>query len=142
MRRVPKGFKRLPILGPIVKRSVARIGGSRGPHSNEPFIHETEQQLRLAAPAVRIAVRILLDGEENALLLQVVENQIGRRLIDGGLAFERTEAGEENALFVERRDRHELVLLAEEEVLLAAAGRNGDDAGSLRFADRIPGDGG
>ncbi len=47
-------------------------------HVDEPLVDQAEQQLGLAAPAVRIAVRILLHREQHALLLQVVEDPVGR----------------------------------------------------------------
>ena len=36
-------------------------------HADEPFVDQAKEQLRLAAPAVGVAVRIFLDGEEDVL---------------------------------------------------------------------------
>ena len=47
---------------------------------------------------------------------------------------------EEDADLVERRDRRQALLLAELEVLLAAARGDVDDAGAFGLADVLPGD--
>ncbi len=80
-------------------------------HVDEPFVNQTEQQLRLAAPAMRIAVRIFLDREEAALLLKLVENPVGGCGIVGRLAGELAEAFEEDAGVIERGDRDEALAL-------------------------------
>ncbi len=58
----------------------------------------------------------------------------------GALAGQFAEAGQEVAELIERRDRHELVLLAQCEVFLAATGGDVDDARPFGGADRLPGD--
>src|ERR1019366_6140303 len=45
-------------------------------HVDEPFIDEAKEQPRLAAPAMRIAGRILFDREQPTLLLQMVEDPV------------------------------------------------------------------
>src|SRR5206468_2355710 len=46
----------------------------------------------------------------------------------------------EDAFFVQRGDRRQLLVLAEFEVLGPAPGGDVDDAGAFRLADRLPGD--
>jgi hypothetical protein len=56
------------------------------------------------------------------------------------LAGQPAEAGHEDAGLVQRRDHGQVVLLAQLEVLGAAAGGDVDDAGALGLAHLIPGD--
>src|SRR6185369_12128965 len=62
------------------------------------------------------------------------------RVVDGGLALQRAEAGLKDALLVQRGDRDQVVLLAQLEVLLAAPRGDVDDARALLLADLVPGD--
>src|SRR5207302_1306031 len=109
-------------------------------HVDEPLIHQAEEQLRLAAPAVRVAVRILLAGKEQALVLQVAQDPVSRRMFDGGLAFQPAETGHETAIVIQRSDRRQALDLAQDEVFLAATRSDVDDPRTLRLADFLPGD--
>ena len=101
------------------------------PHADEPLVHQPVQQLRLAPPAVRVAVDVPLDGEQPVARAQVIEYRVGRRRVHGVLAGQLAEAGGEHAGLVQRGDRRQFVLLAPGEVDLPAAGGGVDDAGAL-----------
>src|SRR5262249_46251188 len=83
---------------------------------------------------------ILLDLQQEALLFQVVQNPIRRRLIDGRLARQLTETRKVDALVIERSHWRQTFFATQGEVLLAAAGRDVNDAGPLCLADQGPGD--
>ena len=81
-------------------------------------------------------MRVVLNPEQQALLLEAVEYGLGRGLRVH--AFEPVEVARECAVLTERRDDREVELLAEEEVFLAAARGDVDDAGSFGRAHLIP----
>src|SRR4029077_17420106 len=109
-------------------------------HVDEPLLDEAEQELGLAAPAVRVVVGEALAREEKPLLLQPGQDLLGRRRVGSRQSFHPPEAVDERALGRERRDRGEALLAAERPVLLAAAGSDVDDAGAVRLADFLPRD--
>src|SRR5262249_36539720 len=96
------------------------------------------EKLGLASPAMRIAVRILFDGEEDAFLLKVGEDPIGGRRVGGGLPVKWAEPFEELALVVERCDGNEPFLLTKLKVGGTATWGDVDNAGALGFADVLP----
>ena len=102
-------------------------------HVQKPLVHEPVDQLGLAAPAVRVAVDVALDGEQPVALFQLLEDDVGGRGVGGEVPRERAEAVREAAVVAQRRDRRQAVLLAPGEVDAAAAGGRVDDAGALPF---------
>ena len=107
-------------------------------HVDVPLVHVAEQQRRLAPPAMRIAVRVWLLLVVVALPAQVLEDGVGH--VAGELAAQHAEAFHEHARLVDGGDDGQAQLLAQVEVLLAAAGRHVDDAGPLVLGDDVPRD--
>ena len=91
---------------------------------------------RLAAPAVRVAVGVLLDAKSRPFFSRSATIGVGD--LGDVLAGQPAEAVDEDAVLVERRDHGQAVLLAKLEVFLAAARRDVDDAGAFGLADLVP----
>ena len=62
-------------------------------HVDEPFIDEPKDQFVTRPPAVRIDVRIGLDGDQQVLCFELLEDQFGR------LGCDRFPAGEVTEVF-------------------------------------------
>ena len=107
-------------------------------HGDEPLVHQPEDELGAAAPADRIAVRVVFYAVEQPFLLQILEDGPGRR--GGAQARQPGEALHEDALVVQGHDDGQPVLLAQLEVLSAAAGGDVHDARALGLAHAIPED--
>ena len=110
-------------------------------HVDEPLVDQAEKQLRLAAPAVRIAVRIAFrrrKGRAFPVRLARMQSVVAGSTAD--LPSSGPKPVDEDAVLIERGDRRQTLILAEEKVFLAAAGGDVDDAGALRLADVLPGD--
>ncbi len=105
-------------------------------HADEPLVDEPEQERRLAAPAVRVAVGVRLEVVEEVPALEIVDDRLGNggRLAPG----EPAEPLEIAAVLVDRADDREPERLPELVVLGAAAGGDVDDPGPLLLADRGP----
>ena len=82
---------------------------------------------------MRVTVRILLDGQQPALLLQGFEDRNRSWRDRRRICLQRAEAGHEHTVFIQRRNRRQPLLLAELEVLLAAAWGDVDDARAFRL---------
>ena len=109
------------------------------PHVDEPLVDQAVEQFRLAAPAVRIAVDVTLGGEEHVLLLQFLEDDVGRRGSAARLARERAEAFEEDAVDSSSgATGGRPFVLAQLEVDLAATGRGVNDAGAFGLGHVLP----
>ena len=74
-------------------------------HADEPFVHGTEDQLRFAAPAMRIDVRILLARHQESGGLQRRHHLVGH--LAGVRPGERAEAVMEDRALIQRRDERE-----------------------------------
>ena len=107
-------------------------------HADEPLIHQPEDQLRVAAPADRVAVRVAFEIVEDRFRLQAVVDGVVR-VIDV-LPGEPVESVNEVAVLVERRDGGDAVLAAKLEVFLTRAGSDMHDARALGLADLFPRD--
>src|SRR5688572_23365007 len=111
----------------------AGVGGERPRPDlvglDEPFVDDAEDQLLSAAPARGVAVAMRRLAQEQPGGAQMRRDR-GRRLGDAG-AFEGAEAAAVATLLVRRVDHGEAIRAPELEVLLAAAGRDVDDAGAL-----------
>ncbi len=107
-------------------------------HVDVPFLDIAEQQRRLAAPAVGVAVGVRLSLVVEALLAQTCEHDLDH--VGRGAAGQRTETVQEHALFVDRRHDGQAEFATEVEVLLAAARRDVDDARALGAGHQVPGD--
>ncbi len=106
-------------------------------HADEPLVHRAEDQLFLAAPAVRINVRILFSRHQHAARLER-GNHVVRHFVR--IAFgELAEPIQENGAVIQRRDEGNSVLLAELLVLRAAARRDVDQSRAFGLADFLPG---
>ncbi len=119
--------------GEIAARDVVRRA-----HGDVPLVHDPVQQWRVAAPAMRVPVRVRLQVIEHALPLEVLDHPRRHRL--GIQAGEPAEALDVATRLVERADDRQTERLAQVVVLGAAAGRDMDDAGALVLADVLPGD--
>src|SRR5208283_762042 len=107
-------------------------------HADEPFIYWTKNQLRLAAPAVRIDVRIFFLRHQEARGLQRRHDIV--RHFAGVLAGERTEAVDKDRALIQRGDERDAVLVAQLLVLGAASGRDVDQPRAFFLADGVPRD--
>jgi len=107
-------------------------------HADVPLVDQAEDKRGRAAPALRVAVRVLLELVETALLFQARDDGVGD--LADMLARVGAEAIDVDAVLVKRRDHGQVLGLAEVEVLGAAAGRDVDDARALGLADGLPGD--
>src|SRR4029077_16806847 len=101
------------------------------PHVDEPLVHEAVEQLRLAPPAMRVAVDVALGREEAVLLLQFLEDEFRGCGVGRVLTGERAEAGVKRAVVADRRDRRQAVLFAPRVVDRTAARGVVDEAGAL-----------
>ena len=119
----------------FVRNLIARLV-MLSPHADEPLIHQPEHQLRIAAPAHRIAMRIRLHPIEDAFRLQAVINRV-IDLIDI-LPREPIEPGHEIAELVQRRDGGNVVFLPQREVFAARARRDMHNPRPLALAHLIP----
>ena len=115
----------------------AGLGVDRA-HADEPLVDEPKDQRRPAPPAVRVAVDVRLEAVEALLALEVVDDRLDD--IADVTTGQRPEAVDEDPALVDRSDDRQAELLAEREVLRAAAGRDVDDPGALVLADLAPGD--
>ena len=107
-------------------------------HADEPLVHQAEDQLLAAAPAGGVAVAVALRAVEDAFGAQTVEDRPGH--LGHMLARQPGKAVHVDAVFIERRDHGQLVLLAQPKVFRAAAWRNVHNAGAFFFAHVLPGD--
>ena len=73
-------------------------------HIDEPLIDEPEDEFVAGPPAERVDVRIFLDGDEEAFLFQVFDDQVDGFWRGGLESGELAETVEEASFFVERRD--------------------------------------
>ena len=105
-------------------------------HRDEPFVDEPEHQFRVAAPAHRIAVRVVLDLVEDAFRLKRVEDVVVyfRDRSTG----QRAESLDVDTRLVEGRDRRQIMFLAKREVFRTRARRDMDDSRALVLADVVP----
>ncbi len=76
-------------------------------HIDEPFIHQTEDQRRVAAPADGITVRVTVHAIEPVLARQIVENLV-RHCVNVA-AGKPAEAFQEHAVFGQRGERGQTV---------------------------------
>ena len=107
-------------------------------HADEPLVHRAEDQFRLAAPAVRVHVRILLARHQEPRGLERRHDVVGH--LAGVAAGERPEAVDEDRALIQRGDERDAVVLAQLLVFRAATGRDMDQARAFGFADGAPGD--
>src|SRR5262249_39726697 len=107
-------------------------------HRDEPLVDKTEDELGAAAPAGRIAVGVVLNAVEPALLAQALEDLLGH--VAGKLAGEEAEgwALQVVPFLLQPRDRGQVEGLGEREVLSAGSRCDVDDAGALGVADVVP----
>ncbi len=107
-------------------------------HRDVPLVDEPEDERRVAAPAVRIAVGDRLEPVEAVLALEVLNDRVGH--VADVASGQRAEAVDHDPAVVERRDHRQAELLAEGVVLGTATGRDVDDPGPLFLTDLVPRD--
>src|SRR5438477_1826357 len=105
-------------------------------HADEPFVHQPEDQLRAAPPAVRVAMPNLVRFEQHAFCAQVVGDRFGH--LADMFAGQPVEAVDVHAIFVKWGNRRQTELLTEEKVFLATAWSNMDDARTFVLAHPGP----
>ena len=101
--------------------------------ADEPLVDDAEDQLRPAAPAVRIAVLVGLLAQEPAAALEVLDDEVGHLV--RAVARELAVALDEEPRFVDGHEHGQLLALADLEVLGAAARRDVDDPRALVHGD-------
>ena len=104
----------------------------------EPVVRDAEDERRVAAPAVRVAVHDLGRGDEPPAVGQVADDLVGR--FDGREPVQPAVRVVEVAGLVHGREDGEAVLARQLEVLAAAARRDVDDARPLVERDLVPRD--
>ena len=106
--------------------------------ADEPLVHHAEDQLRPAAPAVRVAVLVGLPAGEPAAVLEVLGHEVGHlvRAVAGELAI----TVDEQPRLVDGHEHRQLLATADLEVLGAAARGDVDDSGPLVHDDLRVGD--
>ena len=107
-------------------------------HGDEPVVGDAEDERRVAAPAVRVAVLVQPGLDEEAALAEVADDLVGR--LDRREAVQPAVVVVEAAGLVDGHQHRQVLALAELEVLGAAARRDVDDAGALVERDLVPRD--
>ena len=105
-------------------------------HRDEPLVADAEDDLLLAPPADRVAVRVRELAEEAAALAQVIRDLV--RDVARVSALEPAEAGHEVRVLVDGHEDRRVLALAKSEVFGPAAGCDVNDPRSLGLADLIP----
>ena len=116
----------------------SRIGWRRSRDGDEPVVGDAEDERRVAAPALGIAVLVQAGLDEDALLLEVADDLLGG--LDRRQAVQPAEVVVEAAGLVDGHEHRQVVHARELEVLGAAARRDVDDAGALVERDVVPRD--
>ena len=105
-------------------------------HADEPLIDKPEDELGAASPADGITMRIVFDFVEDALVAQcLVDHRVD---FVYGLTREFAETVDVNAVFVQRRDRVESVVLTELEVLGTRTRSDMNYAGAFILTNFLP----
>ncbi len=105
---------------------------------DEPVVGQPEDQRRVAAPAVRIGMRVEAGLDEEAGLTEPADDLIGR--LGRREAVQPAVVVVEPTRLVDRREHREILRLRELEVLAAAARSDVDDAGALVHRHVLPRD--
>ena len=107
-------------------------------HGDEPVVRDAEDQRRVAAPALGIAVLVDAGLDEAALLLERADDLLRR--FDGREPVQPAVVVVEAAGLVDRHQHRQVVHAPELEVLGAAARRDVHDPGALVERDLVPRD--
>ena len=131
---------RLPMYSGVHSTSAfaSSIGCRRSRDGDEPVVGDAEDERRVAAPALGVAVLVQARLDEHALLLEVADDLL--RGLDGRQAVQPAVVVVEAARLVDRHQHGQVVHARELEVLGAAAGRDVDDAGALVERHLVPRD--
>ena len=105
---------------------------------DQPVVGDPEDQRRVAAPAVRVAVLVELRLDEEATLGEVAGDLVGG--LGGAEAVQPAVVVVEVAALVDRRQHGQAVHARELEVLAAAARRDVDEPGAFVERDLVPRD--
>ena len=105
---------------------------------DEPVVGDPEDQRRVAAPAVRVGVRVQPGLDEEPGFAEPADDLVGR--VGGREAVQPAVVVVEAPRLVDRRQHRQVVHLRELEVLAAAAGRDVDEAGALVHRHVVPRD--
>src|SRR5439155_439314 len=130
----------VPVLEPPERRGLHDGGvlqlGTQLIHGDEPLVVDTEDDLLLAAPADRVAVRVRHLSEELAAALQLIRDLV--RDISRLFALEPAKPAHEVRVLVDADDDRRAFALPEREVLRTAARRDMDDACAFLLAHLVP----
>ena len=139
------------LLEPLAERSFFHVGGDPvdplvqlehpvpyGDHLHEPRIDRLVDEGRVGPPAVRVAVRVALGGDEHTSSLQVVAYRgVGVEDVASGV---RGDLRGEPGLVVDRAHDCDARRLAQVVVLFTETGSHVDDAGSFVYRDEVAGE--
>ena len=96
--------------------------------AHEPLLGREKNQRIVASPAMRIAVREILRVQQRADGAQFFDDRIVR--LEDVLPFPLAAVAREHSAAVDRSERLDSVLLADDEILVAVAGRGMHEAGA------------
>ena len=98
-------------------------------HRDEPVVGDAEDERRVAAPAVRVAVLVQARLDEEAALAEIADDLVGR--LDGREPVQPAVVVVEAPGLVDGHEHGQVLALAQLEVLGARTRRDMDDPGAL-----------